>query len=86
MEKINETIKEKRDILEDYYDKIEAIKNEIRDIRRKKYLMCDHKFQLYPIYSGPILNANIYVLIVVIELSIWFKYYSAELARFISFL
>ena len=53
MEKINETIKEKRNILADYYDKIEAIKNEIRELEEKKYLMCDHKFQLYPVYSGP---------------------------------
>ena len=53
MDKINKTIKEKKQVLTDCYNKIEEIKKEIRLLEEQKYLMCDHKFQLYPVYSGP---------------------------------
>ena len=53
MEKIEKTIRGKQDIIANYYNKIECLKNEIRELEEKKYLMCDHKFQLYPVYSGP---------------------------------
>ena len=49
MDKINKTIKEKKNVIAEYYDKIECLKNEIKISRGKKYLMCDHKFQLYPV-------------------------------------
>ena len=52
MEKIENTIKEKQDIIANHYNKIECLKKEIRELEEKKYLMCDHKFQLYPVYSG----------------------------------
>ena len=53
MDKIIETIKEKKEMLAEYYRQIDCLKNEIKMLEEKKYLMCDHKFQLYPVYSGP---------------------------------
>ena len=53
MDKINKTIKEKKNVIAEYYDKIECLKKEIIELEERKYLMCDHKFQLYPVYSGP---------------------------------
>lgn len=53
MDKIDKTIREKQDIIVEHYNKIDRLKNEIRELEEKKYLMCDHKFQLYPVYSGP---------------------------------
>lgn len=53
MDKINKTIKEKKNVIAEYYDKIECLKKEIIELEEKKYLMCDHRFQLYPVYSGP---------------------------------
>ena len=52
MEDIDKTIKKKQNIMVDYYNKIDILKKEIQELEEKKYLMCDHKFQLYPVYSG----------------------------------
>ena len=53
MDEINTKILSKQKTIESHYKKIDALKKEIIDLEEKKYLMCDHKFQLYPVYSGP---------------------------------
>ncbi len=52
MDKIDKNIREKQNTIVTCINKIETLKNEIKELEEKKYIMCDHKFQLYPVYSG----------------------------------
>ena len=52
MDKIDNTTREKQNILEEYYNKIENIKNEIKQLEEKNICYVIINFS-YIIYSGP---------------------------------